>query len=114
MRVFAERLISFPQWVSIIYKIKFNNTRSTNERFYWSFDTEIAFYNQILHTKKRHDFAIRKRDIFMDVNDVICIFNPLVVYLRNEFHFSEVSVNYIGSRAKWMNPVHVNFASDQM
>ena len=31
---------------------------------------------------KRHDFAIRKRDVFMDVNalryDVICIFNPLV------------------------------------
>ena len=39
-------------------------------------------------------------------------------WLRNEFHFSEVyrSVNYIGSRAKWMNPegVHVNLASDPM
>ena len=38
--------------------------------------------------------------------------------LRNDFHFSEVyqSVNYIGSRAKWMNPegVHVNFASDPL
>ena len=40
------------------------------------------------------------------------------LYLRNKFHFSEVyrSVNYIGSRAKWMNHegVHVNFASDPM
>ena len=40
------------------------------------------------------------------------------VYLRNEFHFSEVyrSVNYIGSRAKWINSegVYVNFASHPM
>ena len=42
----------------------------------------------------------------------------VATYLRNEFHFSQVyrSVNYIGSRAKLMNPegVHVNFASDPM
>ena len=33
---------------------------------------------------KRHDFANKKRDVFMDVNakryDVICIFTPLVDY----------------------------------
>ena len=30
---------------------------------------------------KRQDFALRKCDIFMDVNyEVICIFNPLVDY----------------------------------
>ena len=33
---------------------------------------------------KGHDFAIRKCDIFMDVNasryDIICIFNPQVDY----------------------------------
>ena len=35
-------------------------------------------------TPKRHDFAIRKRDAFMDVNayryDVICIFNSHLDY----------------------------------
>ena len=32
---------------------------------------------------KNHDFDIRKRDVFMDVNtccNVICIFNPLMDY----------------------------------
>ena len=37
------------------------------------------------------------------------------MFLSNEFHFSDVyrSINYIGLRAKWMNPkqVHVDFAS---
>ena len=43
-----------------------------------------------------------------------------VIIKRKEFHFSDVyrNVNYIGSRAKCMNPegvgVHVNFASDPM
>ena len=42
----------------------------------------------------------------------------LVMYIRNEFYFSEVcrSVNYIRSHAKRMNPegVHVNFTCDPM
>ena len=39
-------------------------------------------------------------------------------YFKEWISFSDVyrSINYIGSRAKWMNPegVHVNFASDSM
>ena len=50
----------------------------------------IGHLNSILLASfalKRSDFAIRKREVYMDVNvkryDVICIFNPLVDYRFN-------------------------------
>ena len=61
---------------------KFSNTRARmQDSIYHVTLLRIVLAN---FAPKHHDFAISKRDVFMEVNDVIydviCIFNPLVDY----------------------------------
>ena len=101
---------SWPLWMAGHAQLKFVMTECSK--------TQIRLAGLIYSSKAQHfasnwSFVSNVKQLRQPVtSDVTYDVDAPTVYLRDEFHFSEVNrgVNYIWSRAKF--GVHVNFASD--